>query len=265
MPESIYSKFMRDPLLLFMLCGSFIFASYAVFKPPVTNRIELSTELRTQLREEFEFIRATAATPGDIEAIERQYISDELLFREALKAGVHLADPTTRNSLIDIMRYRITALIPAPSESELVNYYAQHMQNYYTPNRVSFEHVFFRTVPANSDALLIALAKGDAVSGDSFSNSLRFTHITDGIVSASFGHQFLASLQASAIGQWHGPVESNYGAHFVKLNERQLAEPLAFIDIKERIENDFLKQQTQQAIAQKLDALKLEYEIHIEP
>jgi peptidyl-prolyl cis-trans isomerase C len=228
-------------------------------------QINLSSEIRNQLIEDFESIHQISATPSDIDALEQGYLNDELLFKEALASDIHLIDPNTRSSLIDIMRFRMAAMIPIPTDAELVTFYAENIQNYYSEATLSFEHIYFVSPPSDVDMMIPKLAAGERIKGDEFVHGERFTGISAGIIGGFFGEAFLTSLQSMPISQWAGPITSRYGVHFIHVDNKIVPKPIPFLLIKEQIAADYMQAQVDRAVQTKVESLSQQYEINIEP
>jgi hypothetical protein len=106
-----FKKITRDPLLLFAIVGIIIFIIYYALEDNGLPKVNFSYEVRDQLVEEYEAITGFKATPKDIVQLKKNYITDEILFRETINTGMHLIDPATRASLIEKMRFRVSALV----------------------------------------------------------------------------------------------------------------------------------------------------------
>jgi hypothetical protein len=258
-------KIMRDPLLLFVITGVVIFAVYKGLEDNYQARINLSTEARDQLVEEYQAITGLQASPDAIAQLEKNFISDEILFREAINAGMHLIDPATRSSLIEKMRFRTSALITEPTDAELIAYYANNMQRYYTETALSFEHVFFKTLPSNAQTLAIKLQSGEVLNGDRFVHGNQFLDISEGMLRGIFGERFLSALQTLDLAQWNGPLPSTHGIHYVKLKSKKPPQPIPFATARNTIANDLIRARVEQAVESKVQDLMVQYEINIEP
>jgi hypothetical protein len=96
-----FKKHSRDPLLLFTVVGVLIFTLYYSLEESYQPTIRLSSTIRVQLIEDFEAITGRKVTPERIAQLEKDFITDEILFRDAISAGMHLIDPATRSILIE--------------------------------------------------------------------------------------------------------------------------------------------------------------------
>jgi len=260
-----FKKIIRDPLFLFTIVGVFIFTVYHELEDSDQATVNLSSEVRVQLVEEYQAITGLTATPDVITQLQQDFITDEILFRDAINAGMHLVDPATRSSLIEKMRFRISALIPEPSDTELVNYYAQNMPRYYTETSFSFKHVYFINSPKNAHTLTSKLQSGELLTGDRFVHGNQFSDISEGMIRGIFGDEFLTTLQSLGSAQWEGPFLSNHGLHYVQLQRKTPPQPIPFSSARNIIANDLMQVRIDQAVESKIQALAFQYEINIEP
>ena len=263
--KHIFSKIIRDPLTIFIICGTLVFVFYEYTLQDKRPSILLSKSAQAQLVEDFEAIRGEKASKEDLDDIVQSYFIDELLFQEAIEQKLHLHDPTTRSSLIDIMHYRISQNIEAPSDEELVAYFAANIGDYYTETTYNFTHLFFSTLPGNAQDYIFQLNEGEMLAGDNFIHGNEFTNVTAGLLSGVFGKEFSTRLQQLSANQWEGPIQSNYGLHFVRLTQKLAPHIMPYSEVKQRVVEDYMQYKGDQAIMRKYKELDAKYETALEP
>jgi hypothetical protein len=239
---------MQDPLILFIVIGTLIFAAFSGLKDDNPTSISLSSETRAYLVDEYQSVTGEQASPTTIVQLEKNYITDEILFRHAISTGMHLIDPATRSSLIEKMRFRISALVTQPSETSL-----------------SFEHLFFKTLPKEPQVLLGRLQLGKVINGDMFLHGSQFNNISEGMLRGIFGNGFLEKLQKLELNRWAGPFSSAHGQHYVRLQDKKVPKPAAFTAVKNAVANDLMQREIEQTVESKVKKLVVLYEINIEP
>ena len=62
---------------------------------------------------------------------------------------------------------------------------------------------------------------------------------------------------------WHGPLQSTYGVHFVRISERHASAVADFEKIKNYLATDWVKRQTQQVVQDQINTLRQNYDIQI--
>lgn len=259
------TKIMQDPLILFIVIGTVIFTAFSVLKDNNQTTISVSSEARAHLVDEYQAVTGEQASPNTIVQLEKNYITDEILFRHAISTGMHLIDPATRSSLIEKMRFRISALITHPSEADLINFYVQNIQHYYTETSLSFEHLFFKILPKDPQILLAKLQLDEVINGDLFLHGKQFNDTSEGMLRGIFGNGFLEKLQKLELNRWEGPLSSVHGQHYIRLQDKKVPRPMSFTSVKNAVTNDLMQSKIEQTVESKVKKLVVQYEINIEP
>lgn len=258
------ARLVREPLLHFLAAGAALFAAYALLKPQREEPVRLAAATRAALVADFEAVTGAPADAEDVARLERDYISDELLYRDALAAELHLSDGAVRQQLIERMRLRITSGLPEPGDEELVNFYAENLQLYQTEPATSFKHVFFSAQPPDPAALAARLRGDGAVAGEPSPYGAEFARYGISMLRSLFGQSFVASLWEAPLGEWSGPIRSTRGWHFVKPSERLAPQQLPFAVARDQVARDFLAARAREAVDRRLGELERRHEIVIE-
>jgi len=159
--------------------------------------IKLNNLTKDTLIDNFEKLTGRDASPADIANIEREYIEEEILFREAIANGMHLLDPEVRSQLIEEMRYRITGILPDPDEEQLIDFYLNNIDRYYSEPTITLEHIYFKHQPEEPELLLIQLNQGKTFLGDEFWRGNRMPDYGDSMLRGLFGQNFVNRLHSS--------------------------------------------------------------------
>jgi peptidyl-prolyl cis-trans isomerase C len=166
--------------------------------------------------------------------IER-YVRDEVLYREAIRLGYDKDDQLIRQTLKLKMEFLGEAQAPPtePSLEEMQAYLAMRKDRYRIPPTVSFDHIFFsvdrRGASTETDALLTLETIREenldpeilANFGDRFMLKNHYVEQDERQVGSAFGESFAQTVVCLEPGIWHGPIESAYGLHLVKVYDRQ--------------------------------------------
>jgi peptidyl-prolyl cis-trans isomerase C len=246
------------------VAGVVLFAAYAALQSRGAEPVRLPATTRAALIADFETLTGRPAVAGDIARIEREYVTDELLFRDAIDSGLHLTDGEVRRQLVEKMRLRVTGLLPDPTDEQLVHHYSENLDRYRSEPAVSFEQVYFRSRPPDAAKVLARLQAGEAIAGEPFPQGRSFPRYGRSILRGMFGQPFVDALWAAPLGDWSGPVESQHGWHYVRAKERLPEALLAFDVVRSQVENDFLVALIEQAIERRVAELERRYEVIIE-
>jgi parvulin-like peptidyl-prolyl isomerase len=80
-------------------------------------------------------------------------------------------------------------------------------------------------------------------------------------VVAQFGADFAREIFAAEIGGWTGPIESAFGVHLVRVDERQAGEARAFSEVSTEVEALWHRQRQDEGAREFYAALLDKYEV----
>jgi hypothetical protein len=271
---SLAGRFAAAPLLHFVLLGAAIFAIDHAIEAHARRQVHVSAEVVDRL---VDLWRGQALREPD--AAERQslieaHVREEILYREARALGLDRDDAIVRRRLaqkLDFLSEDIGEVDP-PDEAALQAYYGAHADQYRTPARVTFVHVFFAGADAESRAtaalrgLLAAGNDADAwrSAGDPFMLRREYAQRPLAEVDDSFAGGFAAALAAAPLGTWTGPVASGYGLHLVRVDARLEPELPPLADVRDAVAADWAAAQRQQRNAAHYARLRARYRVVID-
>jgi hypothetical protein len=133
-------KFLREPLVHFLLIGAVLFGLFAIFgraageAPPGT--IVLTPGLIENLKVSFVRTNGQPPTPAQLDAAIADYVREEIFTREAYAKGLDKDDPVVRRELRTRMEnfYEDNAETPTPTEADLRTYLQQHPNDFKGPD-----------------------------------------------------------------------------------------------------------------------------------
>jgi len=261
----VLSRIGKDPLTWFVLAGGLIFGIYALVDAANRPTIRLTAETRQALVERFEFDTGRKTTAEDIANLAQEFVTNEVLLRSALEAGLHLSDGDIRALLVQKMRLQVTGMLPDPTGADLVNFYADNLARYWSEPGVSFRQVFFRSLPLDSNAVQERLAAVEELTGDPFWQGEVFTAYGHSMIRTVFGQPFLDVVRQLPADHWAGPLRTHHGMHFVRVSEHHESELLPFEVVRSQVESDYLMDLIQTAVRDHVAARAPDYDIRIEP
>jgi hypothetical protein len=135
-------RFLREPLLHFLVLGALLFAVNAVVAPDVPKErlIEFTPEVRKSLADTFAQQQKRQPTATEIKRLTDDWLLNEIVYREALVQGYDKGDEMIRDRINQKMRLLIFSnLSPdTPKEADLKKWLDAHRDQYDIPERVSF-------------------------------------------------------------------------------------------------------------------------------
>jgi len=266
-PSHWLARARREPLVVFLLIGVAIFgvdralASERGSTDP--HRIVIDGAFVEGLRARHR--ESTGHAAEDDEALIREHVREEALYREALAAGLDAGDAIVRRRLVQKVELLVAASVevPEPSEAELEAWRVAHEEALRTPARTRFTHVFFsrdrRGTEAVSDARA-ALPLGDAASGDPFLRGSSIGPATGAQIDAALGDGSAEAIAALPIGEWAGPIEGAYGAHLVRVDARDPARVPSLEAIRDRARAAWIEERREEATDRELARIVASYE-----
>src|ERR1700680_3941734 len=149
-PPSLVRRWLREPLLHFLLAGALIFAIYEVLNPAAgrpdrTSQIALTKDDLRQLSVHWLAQGRPLPTADQMHALIEQRISEEILSREAVALGLDKDDEIIKRRLAQKMAFLAAdiATLQNPGDAELRAWYTQNSDRFALPPRASFRHLYF--------------------------------------------------------------------------------------------------------------------------
>jgi peptidyl-prolyl cis-trans isomerase C len=270
----LLGRWLREPLLHFVVLGAGLFALHASLAPEgAGERIVLDAAFIEALRSEHAQRTGRPPTPEEERGLIDRFVEEEMLYREAVAIGLDRGDPIVRRRLVQKMSFLAEDLAAQgePTDADLEAYLAAHAARYRMPERFSFRHVFAsrdrRGLAAQADAsrLLEQLQSGaePGALGDPFLQGTSFMQRSGAEIEAVFGRAFAEGVMAARADAWSGPIPSSYGAHLVFVSERvpSVAPPLSAV--RARVRQDLIDERRADATRAAIQKLRQRYSVAI--
>jgi len=276
------NKWLKEPLLHFLLIGSMLFGLYSMLNPEEPsfsdNRIIISPGDIERLSANWTKKRNRPPTEVELQVLIDSYIRDEVYYREAIALGLDQNDTILRRRMVQKMVFLSSDIadLNQPDEASINQYFQENLDKYELPARISFSHIYFSAtkrgehiyadlekaladVRASKDTDIIA-----GESGDPFMLQHDFTLETPFEIVRLFGQDFAERLFQFQADSWQGPVESGYGLHLVRVNEKVAAKRPDLASVIDKVRNDLMFEQRQKINKEIYERFRQRYEIVIE-
>ncbi len=144
--NSILHKFLREPLLHFLLIGGALFLVYSLQNEGLVenNRIVISEAEVDRLITLWEKKKQRLPTQNELKSLIEQKIREEVMYREALAMGLDQNDSIVRRRLaqkVEFISADLAALVE-PTETVLADYLAAHSDKFELPAQINFVQVY---------------------------------------------------------------------------------------------------------------------------
>jgi len=271
-------KIFKEPLLVFFLLGGAIFVLFQQVSDksqPDNAEIVVTGKQVELLTKGFKKIWQRPPFDEELDGLIKNYIRQEVFYREALAMGLDKNDDVVRRRLRQKMQFiseDISALAK-PTEPELEEYLALHQEDYRQPRRYSFHQIYFdpskrgKTVRKDAETLLKKLQTTDidsVVPGDSLILEPRFNKTSERDIERVFGFRFAKSLAEMDTGSWQGPVRSGLGLHLVRIDELIDGRDAELNDVRELVLRDYSALKRKQTNEKLYDLLRKRYRVTVE-
>ncbi|MEX0740353.1 MAG: peptidylprolyl isomerase [Pseudohongiella sp.] len=265
------NRLLTEPLSIFVLVAVVIFGYNAMAGGSDVSEATNDTDVVViddstveMLTENFAWLEGREPTAEETQTLISHWIDEEVLFREALAQQMHLSDSKMRAHLIEKVRM-LWAGSPEPAdEAELLDFYMENMESYYTEPTLSFTQVYFEELPADTADILARLQAGEAVEGEPFWLGQNLNSYSESILRSSFGGEFYEELKAAPVNQWIGPVESARGYHFAQVTRQGEPELMPYQAVRERLGQDWSDYHRRQNVSARTKTIKERFTIVME-
>ena len=273
-------RWLREPLLHFLLLGGLLFVAYTLLEPRVgvanaSRQIRLTPDELLPLATLFQSQWRRPPTLEEFSRLVEDKVRQEVLYREAIAMGLDKDDEIVKRRMAQKMQFLAEDVAAArePTSAELERFFRQNNAQFAQPTRVSFRHLYFspdrRGVRARDDAAR-ALAKlagqpQDAKLARSLADPFMFQdYYRDRArenLRKEFGPQFALAVEKLAPGAWQGPIESGFGWHVVFVDTLIPGRAPAFEEVEADVKAAWLAEQKATAWSKAFKEMRAKYTV----
>jgi hypothetical protein len=229
-------KLSREPLVHFLILGGLLlFASNLTNQRASgdTRKIVITPGQIEHLEYGFARVHQRPPDPDELKGLIRDYLREEVYYREALALGLDRDDVPIRQRLRQKMEFisEDVAAQAEPTESQLRSYLNDHPYKFRVDPLFTFIQIYLnptrhgQRLDADAQKILVELNKPNSKNnistmGDPFLLEPSSRDVPERDVARDFGDKFAAELGELPVGKWQGPVESGLGVHLVYIIKR---------------------------------------------
>lgn len=275
-------RWLSEPLLHFAVAGAVLFGAHAWIASG--RGTEVPAEVVHIGPAEVQWLRESwrrqwQREPDQVElaGLVTEYLKEELLVREARALALDDGDTIVRRRLAQKLEFIVqdTTRLGEPAVGELEAFHASHADIFSEPALLSLRQIYFdgaQRADAAADARALlprladpALAASAAAQGDSLIIDSVLDEVDPATVAAQFGSDFSAAVFALEPGQWHGPVESPYGWHLVRVEQRRAGGLRPFDQVQAQVRERWRAAREREIGERYFAALMDKYQVSIDP
>ncbi len=275
-----FKRFLREPLLHFLLLGVVLFVVYGYMNRgrggfESSRQIVLSLDDLRQMDMYFESQWHRQPTPEEFNALVEDKVREEVLYREGLAMGLDKDDTIVKRRMAQKMQFLAEDVAAAhePSTAELKAWFEKNTGKFALPSRYSFRHLYFspdkRGKNAQEDAARVLAkiagqpedSKVAAALADRFMFQDYYGDRTPEQLAKEFGPPFAVAAEKLKPGSWQGPIESGYGWHLVFVDSVIPGRIPAFEEVEPDVKTAWLGEQKTQAWQKAYQAMRAKYTV----
>ena len=256
----------REPLVHFVIIATLIFGLEFVL-PGQKEKLLIDQQTADFLIKQREDLELRKLGMDERQQVIDAFVEDEILYREAYKRGLDKGDTRMRRNLIRKMRGLLMGEMRKPSDQELKDYFEANRAKYSGPATLSLEHVYFRDPSDVPEELIQELRDGrdyQTVGEPLYPYGRSVLRVSNRELVSILGSEAAQQIVPLTDRQWHGPFESNNGAHFVRIIDRRAAQQPRYEDVKSYLAAEWPIIQSRATVEKEVEVLRQAYEIIVE-
>ena len=273
-------RILREPLIHFLLLGAVLFGVYSYAQRDQSGveqskQIRLTVDELSQLVLVFQSQWRRDPTPEEMRAMVDDKVREEVLYREALAAGLDKDDTIVKRRMAQKMQFLSEDVTAAhePEPDELRTWYEANRDQFVLPPRVSFRHLYFsfdrRGARARDDAAaalkMLAGQPEDAGFAATLADAFMFQEYyrdrAPEFLGKEFGPNFALSVAKLPSGSWQGPIESGFGWHLVFVDTLIPGHVPAFEEVEADAKKAWLAERKAQAWQKAYQDMRAKYSV----
>lgn len=233
----------REPLVHFLVAGALIFAVWGGGGDAADRSITVTEAQVRGLTEQWEQQWHRQPTPAEVDGLIRDFIKDEVYYREALRMGLDKDDIILRRRMRSKMEFLVAAQTEneVPGDAALQKWLDTHPRDYATAPALSFDQIYVAGDAGRAQAALAQLEKGadPATLATPLSVPPTLDNAPSGDIDRQFGDGFAKAVAALPPGRWAGPATSGFGQHLVRLRKLTPGAVPPLSAVRKAVENDW--------------------------
>ena len=265
-----------EPMLHFLLIGIALFGAYRWMAPGDSGgrRIVITQGVVDDLVSQHVAARGREPSTTELNHLIESYVRDEILYREGVKLGLERDDIVVKRRVrqkIELIAEE-DASTPAPTDADLTAYLKANQARFAQPAILTFEQVFIAASTSSPGVVRAVAVTREALRKGADPESLgrptllpyRMTRTPADLVARDFGVAFAAALETVPVGEWVGPIDSSFGAHYVRVSDRTPAVVPQLAAVRDHVVREWENERRQRASNDAYTKLRGEYTISVE-
>jgi hypothetical protein len=265
-----------EPMLHFLLIGIALFGAYRWMAPGDSGgrRIVITQGVVDDLVTQHLAARGREPSAVELNHLIESYVREEILYREGVRLGLDRDDIVVKRRVrqkIEMVAEE-DASTQAPTDADLSAYLIANQARFVQPAILTFEQVFLGQSTSGPEVVRAVAVTRAALRNGTGAEELgmrtllphRITQTPADLVARDFGASFAAALEKVPIGEWAGPIESSFGAHYVRVSARTPAAAPELAAVRDHVVREWENDRRQRARHDAYARMRGEYAVSIE-
>ena len=273
--QIMINNIFKEPLLHFLLLGAFLFIIFEYINPQKMQddkTIYIKKSDIEYIKNHFTQRLNRKPTAKELEILIKDYITTEAYYKEAISLGLDKNDNIIKRHLrkkMEMMSKNVLSLIDITDE-KLQKYLNQHKDEFFQDTVYVFDQVQIdpekhaKNLKIYIDEVKNNLYNNIKVKSDSLIVPAHFSGISKGVLDGDFGKKFSKELDRAEIGIWSGPIYSNLGIHFVRVNKKLGGKNPSLANIKEQVTKSYIRAKQKDILKKQRQELLQKYKSKID-
>ena len=266
-----------EPMLHFLLIGIALFGAYRWMAPGDSDgrRIIITQGVVDDLVTQHVAAKGREPSGTELNHLIESYVHEEILYREGVKLGLERDDIVVKRRVrqkIEVIAEEDASTQP-PTDADLSAYLEANLARFRQPAILTFEQVFLGPSTSGPEVVQAVAVTSAALRNGSNPEELgkptllplRLTETPADLVARDFGDSFAAALEKVTVGEWAGPIDSSFGAHYVRVSERTPAVVPQLAAVRDHVVREWENERRQRARNDAYARMRDGYEVSIEP
>ncbi len=269
-------KLLGEPMVHFLLIGIAFFGAYRWRAPGDSSgrRIVITQGVADDLVTQYVAARGREPSAVELNHLIESYVREEILYREGVRLGLDRDDIVVKRRVrqkIEMIAEE-DASTRAPTDADLSAYLTANQARFVQPAILTFEQVFLgqpTSGPGVVPAVVITRAgfrsgTDPGTLGKPTLLPYRMTLTPADLVARDFGASFAAALEKVPVGEWVGPIDSSFGAHYVRVSDRTPAAAPPLAAVRDHVVREWENERRQRARNDAYTKMRGDYQVSIE-
>lgn len=261
------SKWLREPLLHFILVGAVLFGldHLLVSRADDPHTIVVDAAVDNEAKQVFQTSRGRQPNAEELRALRQVWLDNEVLYREGVALGLDKGDITIRERVIFKALSMVDANTKLPEHDEKIlrEWFEKNRARYDQPARYNFQEAVLTGESSEATVRSFVSALNSGTAPDIEAGLRVFNGRPLGNLVQSYGAEFASALEASPPGEWRA-IQSKDGWRAMRLESVTPGQPADFQNVLGLVLQDWTDAVMAEQRSAAVRALAKKYTIKIE-